>query len=149
MSALEKLRGIHAKGPVKSINHHPLSSFNKWLAVSITTAVGSMWCAYLFALWAVVGFPGLLPAWVNQYVQWVSQTFVQLVLLSIIMVGQSVLNLAADARAEQDHEILGHTIDILDGQNRELATQTEILKLLQAALIKDVSNARSVKSRSS
>jgi hypothetical protein len=48
-----------------------------------------MWCAYIFAGLAVYGFPyhNIVPTAV---VQWISQEFLQLVLLSIILVGQQV-----------------------------------------------------------
>jgi hypothetical protein len=62
---------------------------NNWLAVRITAAVGTMWCAYIFAGLAAYGFPyhNIVPTAV---VQWISQEFLQLVLLSIILVGQRV-----------------------------------------------------------
>lgn len=62
---------------------------NKWLAVHVTKGVGTMWCAYIFAGLAVFGFPyqNIVPTAV---VQWISQEFLQLVLLSIILVGQQV-----------------------------------------------------------
>jgi hypothetical protein len=62
---------------------------NKWLALKITAGVGTMWCAYIFAGLAVYGFPyhNIVPTAV---VQWISQEFLQLVLLSIILVGQAV-----------------------------------------------------------
>lgn len=77
---------------------------NTWLAVKITKAVGTMECAYIFALLAVWGGFGV--DWHNslQIVQWVSQTFLQLVLLSIIMVGQGLLGSASEKRAQEDHE---------------------------------------------
>ena len=60
-----------------------------------------MWCAYLFA---VIAFISLSQA-INSHnavtlVSWVSQTFLQLVLLSVIIVGQNVLAAAADKRSE-------------------------------------------------
>jgi hypothetical protein len=60
---------------------------NQWLAVKITRAIGTMWCAYVFAVLAAYGFPyhNITPPTV---IQWVSQEFLQLVLLSVIMVGQ-------------------------------------------------------------
>ncbi len=68
-----------------------MKRFNEWLALKITSAVSTMYCAYLFAILAVFGFPygalGLAP-----YVQWLSQTFIQLTMLSVIMVGQELLN---------------------------------------------------------
>lgn len=83
----------------------PIGRFNTWIAVRLTNAVGTMWCAYVFALLALIGFPGA-SATPTQYVQWLSQTFIQLVMLSVIMVGQNVLQSAADQRAEADHETL-------------------------------------------
>jgi hypothetical protein len=102
-----------------------IARINKWLAVRITEAVGTMWCAYAFALLALVS----LPAAIRSHdpvilVSWLSQTFLQLVLLSIIIVGQQVLAEAADQRAESDHE----TLELLRQIN---VTQLEILQELR------------------
>jgi hypothetical protein len=80
-----------------------LGRFNAYLAVAITKAVGSMWCAYLFAVIALIGLPGAIREGVSGVVQWVAQTFLQLVLLSIILVGQNVQAAAADKRAEDTY----------------------------------------------
>ena len=66
-----------------------MKEFNKKLAIAITSGVGTMTCAYCFALIAFIS----LPAAISTHdpiviVGWVAQTFLQLVLLSIIMVGQ-------------------------------------------------------------
>src|SRR5689334_15088033 len=80
---------------------HPIGRFNSRLAVLITRSVGSMWAAYLFALLTLVS----LPAAINSHdpliiVSWIAQTFLQLVLLPIIIVGQNVQAAANDARAQ-------------------------------------------------
>lgn len=64
-----------------------MKRINDSVARAVTTFVGSMLCAYLFAGLAIYG--GLHVDWGNtfQVVQWLSQTFLQLVLLSVIMVG--------------------------------------------------------------
>jgi len=81
--------------------------FNTWLAVRITKTVGSMWIAYLFACIALISLPAALRSGdVIVIVSWVAQTFLQLVLLPIIIVGQNVIQAANDARAEADHETL-------------------------------------------
>jgi uncharacterized membrane protein len=67
-----------------------MKHFNNWIAIKITRGVATMWCAYIFAVLAVAGFPGL-HASVQNYVQWVSQTFIQLTMLSVIMVGQKLM----------------------------------------------------------
>src|SRR5207247_2149578 len=74
--------------------------------VHITKAVGTMWAAYLFVLIALVSFPQALHAFMtgDTYVgiAWLSQSFLQLVLLPIIIVGQNVISASQDARAEAD-----------------------------------------------
>lgn len=75
--------------------------FNGWLAVQITKIVGSMWCAYAFAAIALVSLPQAIHDGVYALVAWVSQTFLQLVLLSVIMVGQRVLAKASDKQTLQ------------------------------------------------
>jgi hypothetical protein len=75
--------------------------FNTTLSVKITKVVGTMWCAYAFAVLAFVSLPSAIRSGnLVTLVSWVSQTFLQLVLLSIIIVGQNVLGVAADMRAE-------------------------------------------------
>src|ERR1700732_4632996 len=71
--------------------------FNAWFAVKVTNGVGTMWCAYAFAVIAFISLPQAISSHnAVTLVSWVSQTFLQLVLLSIIIVGQNVLAAAAD-----------------------------------------------------
>jgi hypothetical protein len=106
------------------------------VAVSITKLVGSMWCAYLFALLALIS----LPAAINSHdpiiiVAWIAQTFLQLVLLPIIIVGQNVQAAASDARAESDHETL-LAIHTLTSEVHEIANrQTEMLKIIEGNVL--------------
>ena len=68
-----------------------MKKFNLWLAEKITNGVATMWCAYLFAAIALISLPKALQSGDSiVIVSWVAQTFLQLVLLSIIMVGQKV-----------------------------------------------------------
>jgi len=79
--------------------------FNAKLAVKITQGVGTMWCAYAFAALALVSLPSAIRSGsAVTLVSWISQTFLQLVLLSIIIVGQNVLAAASDRRAEATYE---------------------------------------------
>ncbi len=109
-----------------------LGRINTRLAVGITKMVGSMWCAYLFALIALIS----LPAAISSHdpiiiVAWVAQTFLQLVLLPIIIVGQNVQAAASDARAESDHKTL-LAIHTLTAEVHEIAVQqTKILRILE------------------
>lgn len=104
--------------------------FNAKLAVLITEGVGTMACAYLFALIALVSLPEVMiqanvlppsdvPHLLNNQglillVAWVAQTFLQLVLLSIILVGQRVQSTASDARAAKTFEDVETVLDRLD-----------------------------------
>jgi hypothetical protein len=80
------------------------NKFNSWLAIKITGAVGTMWCAYAFALLAVISLPDAIKAGRPAVISWIAQTFLQLVLLSIIIVGQNILSAAADQRSEATYK---------------------------------------------
>lgn len=81
-----------------------LESFNKKLAAKITSLVSTMWCAYAFALIALVSLPGAIKSGDTIIiVSWVAQTFLQLVLLSIIMVGQSVQSESMELKITETH----------------------------------------------
>ena len=63
--------------------------FNRRLALIITSGVSTMECAYIFTFLAILGFPGT-HATATAYVQWVSQTFIQLTMLSVLSVQQKI-----------------------------------------------------------
>ena len=84
---------------------------NAKLAVFLTNLVGSMWCAYVFAIIAFIGLPAALKPGGEGIIAWIAQTFLQLVLLSVIMVGQNVQSDASDARAQRTYD---DTVAILD-----------------------------------
>src|SRR6266550_2644690 len=109
---------IHGTGPI--------GRFNSWLAVHIT----------------FVSLPQALHSFLNgntyEGIAWLSQSFLQLVLLPIIIVGQNVISASQDARAEADHLTLTtlHAINVqqlklLEQQREMLQQQREILDLLQ------------------
>ena len=80
------------------------SGFNGRLAGLITEGVGTMWCAYAFAIIAFISLPEAIHAGKGALIAWIAQTFLQLVLLSIIMVGQKVEGAAADTRADDTYK---------------------------------------------
>ena len=93
------------KNAPKTVEEHHFSSgsaiarFNAFLAVKITDGVGTMWCAYIFAALALVSLPDAIKGGTAALIAWIAQTFLQLVLLSIIIVGQKVAGEASDKRA--------------------------------------------------
>src|SRR5215471_4147752 len=99
--------------------------FNQRFAVLVTNAVGTMWCAYAFAALALISLPDAIHSGSPVVlVSWISQTFLQLVLLSIIIVGQNVQAEATDARAQADHELLA-LMHVLNTQQLEILERLE------------------------
>jgi len=93
----------HKKASAPKV-HDQHVGINGKIALVLTTVVGTMWCAYLFAVLALVALPDALHGGMFALVQWVSQTFIQLVMLSVIMVGQNILGQASDKRAEMTYK---------------------------------------------
>jgi hypothetical protein len=92
-----------------------VEGFNAKVAVVITRSVGTMACAYLFGIIALISLPSAIQSGqVIVIVSWVAQTFLQLVLLSIIMVGQSVQSAASDSRAAKEFTDTETILDRLD-----------------------------------
>ncbi len=92
-----------------------VEGLNAKLALLITRSVGTMACAYLFAAIALISLPAAISSGaVIVIVAWIAQTFLQLVLLSIIMVGQSVQSAASDARAAKEFADTEVILDRLD-----------------------------------
>lgn len=97
-AAAEHIEKRKASGPPRTKAKH--AGFNNRLALLLTGAVGTMWCAYAFAVLALVAMPDAIKGGMMTTIQWLSQTFIQLVMLSVIMVGQNILGQAGDRRAE-------------------------------------------------
>lgn len=78
--------------------------FNRRLAVLVTSSVGTMACAYIFAAIALISLPKAIASHdVIVIVSWIAQTFLQLVLLSIIMVGQQISSEKVDQQISETH----------------------------------------------
>jgi hypothetical protein len=125
---LERLE--HRDKPVSTADIQAKSTanrFNSWLAIKITDGVGTMWCAYLFACVALVGLPAALKPGGEGIIAWIAQTFLQLVLLSIIIVGQNIAAAASDARSVNTYKdaeaILSEALEI----QKHLQSQDETL----------------------
>jgi hypothetical protein len=92
-----------------------VEGFNAKLALVITRSVGTMACAYVFGAIALISLPAAVSSGqVIIIVAWIAQTFLQLVLLSIIMVGQTVQSVASDARAAKEFADTETILDRLD-----------------------------------
>lgn len=123
------VRSSHVLGAVHG--DHAVGRFNALVAVRITKSVGTMWAAYLFALLALISLPAAIASGNTiVLVAWLAQTFLQLVLLPIIIVGQNVQQAANDARAEADHETLSAVHNLTQHIDTLQDTQLQILKKL-------------------
>jgi hypothetical protein len=136
-----KLDGTAAP-PAKVVDELPAGTavrrFNAWFAVKVTTAVGTMWCAYAFAALSLVSLPSAISSHsAVVLVSWISQTFLQLVLLSVIIVGQNVLAAAADHRAEATFNdadaVLHEAAMIQDHLTAQDAVLESLMRSMQAA----------------
>ena len=132
-----KLEGT--TGPVRVAQQLPVGSdmerFNAWLAVKVTKGVGTMWCAYAFAALAAVSLPSAIRAHsAVVLVSWISQTFLQLVLLSVIIVGQNVLAAAADKRADATYNDADAILHEAVKLQEHLMAQDRVLQELTARL---------------
>jgi hypothetical protein len=115
-------------------------TFNEKIGLGITKRVGTMWAAYLFFALTLVSLPSVLmkgdPV---QIVAWIAQTFLQLVLLPIIIVGQNIQASSAEKRAILTYEdaaaVLEEAIKIqkhLDHQDQYLEHLVDRLEKLEA-----------------
>ena len=102
------------------------TAFNDWLAITITRIVGTMWCAYAFAALALVSLPAAIRGGTATLIAWIAQTFLQLVLLSIIMVGQRVAAVKSDRQLEQTYKDAEALLKISDEIHGLLKQNTQL-----------------------
>jgi hypothetical protein len=120
--------------PPRKVREHHKAGFNGWLARMITEGVGTMWCAYAFAALALIALPQAINGGAMTIVQWISQTFLQLTLLSIIMVGQQVMGEASDRRAAGTYSDAEAILQEAQQIQAHLLAQDVALELLAARL---------------
>jgi hypothetical protein len=122
---------VHAKTTDHLPDNTPYARFNKRFALLITANVGTMTCFWLFCVLALAALPAaLVEAHVISslgfigaegfviMVEWAAQSFIQLVLLPALMVGQNLQNVAADARSAKTFEDVERIIDLLDAHTQ-------------------------------
>ncbi|HZU12497.1 MAG TPA: hypothetical protein VFB58_06625 [Chloroflexota bacterium] len=136
------------QGPVKVADQldksSPLARLNSRLALIITIAVGSMWAAYIFTVLALVSLPSAIQSHNTIIiVGWIAQTFLQLILLPVIIVGQNIQGAASDKRAQQTYNdaeaVLHEAVQIqahLAAQDMKLQDQETCLNEIIATLAK-------------
>ena len=130
-----------AKGPAVSKRHQYSKAklgLNERIGLAVTKRVGTMWAAYVFFGLSLVSLPAALSSGSEiVIVSWIAQTFLQLVLLPIIIVGQNIQAKSSDERAIATYEDAGAILEearqiqehlkVQDATIEELATQLKKL----------------------
>ena len=110
--------------------------FNGRLAVLITNSVSTMWCAYIFAAIAFISLPAAIRGGTAPLVSWIAQTFLQLVLLSVIMVGQKVAAAASDKQALQTYKDTEALLKMQDEIHRLIKINNELTQEIHSFIVK-------------
>lgn len=112
-----------------------VSDFNNALGAKITQAVGTMWCAYIFAGIALLSLPAAISSHsLLVMVSWIAQTFLQLVLLSIIMVGQSVSSVSVEQKINETHTASLAEFELAKEARAIAAEEIDDLKAIMTAV---------------
>jgi hypothetical protein len=135
----------HAEHQVKphKVNDERGTGLNAKIGLTITVGVGTMLCAYIFGLIALVSLPDVLSqaglgigftlgAGTILVVAWISQAFLQLVLLPVIIVGQNIQARAADKRSESTYKDAEAVLHEAMQIQAHLAAQDKVLSDLIA-----------------
>ena len=99
-----------------------------------------MWCAYLFTIIALISLPAAIHGGAATLISWIAQTFLQLVLLSVIMVGQKVAAEASDKQALQTYQDAEALLEIQDEVHRLVEVNTELTRQIHEAVVKEKTN---------
>jgi ABC-type nickel/cobalt efflux system permease component RcnA len=127
--AERKAHGVHTTDRERT-------GFNGWLAVQITNMVGTMWCAYVFAALALISLPDAIKGGTAALIAWIAQTFLQLVLLSIIMVGQKVAAAASDKQAFQTYQDAEALLEISNDVHKLVKLNATLTEEIHGVLAK-------------
>ena len=128
---MQKREDKHPAKPTKKL------SLNDKIGLGITKTVGTMWAAYAFVGLALISLPAVIASGeVLIIVAWVAQTFLQLVLLPVIIVGQNLQAQAAENRAIATYEDATALLHEAKQIQQHLAAQDEAIARLEKRLAK-------------
>ena len=115
---------------------HEHVGFNGRLALVITSAVGTMWCAYIFTVIALISLPSAIQNGTADLISWIAQTFLQLVLLSVIMVGQKVAAQASDKQALQTYKDAEALLKMQDEIHKLIEVNNKLTEEIHNSIVK-------------
>ncbi|MGH9019416.1 MAG: DUF1003 domain-containing protein [Acidimicrobiales bacterium] len=131
---------LRAGAPIKTADmrrtHHqnPIVRFNARFGLRVTLVVGTMWCAYVFTALALFALPDAIKQGTYFIVVWLSSSFLQLVLLPIIIVGQNIQAAAADKRAEETYKDAEAVLKEAEEIQKHLLAQDQAISDIVARL---------------
>lgn len=96
-----------------------IKHFNDWLAVFLVKKVLTMWCAYLFAIYGILGI--FFPDQINILTFW--SNWPQLWLLPVIIVGQELLGKLTE-------RLLNRMYDMIKEENNMVKEELSLLRQL-------------------
>lgn len=140
---------LRAGKPVKTtdlrkVNHqNPFVRLNARFGLKITLVVGTMWCAYAFTILALFALPSAIKQGTYFVVVWLSSSFLQLVLLPIIIVGQNIQANAADKRSEDTYKDAEAVLKEAEEIQKHLLAQDEVITSIMTRLEKLTGDAES------
>lgn len=112
-----------------------IRNFNARVGLAVTRSVGTMWCAYVFAGIALISLPAVIRSGsAIAIVAWVAQTFLQLVLLSIIMVGQDVQAKGVQLKIDETHDASLAEFELAKTARQEALEEIRELKAIAEAV---------------
>lgn len=152
MNEQKGMRRIYTPHPHRAVSVNGLreheqkvAGINQRIAILITKALGSVPCMYFFIILALIGFPGF-HATLPQYVQWFSQTCIQLVALSVLGISQNILNhhteLQSDAMYDTDIKTFSDVETLIAQNNKQfemLEAQNKVLETHYLELLRQTS----------
>jgi hypothetical protein len=123
---------------------------NNRIGLGITKRVGTMWAAYIFMALTLVSLPAAIATGNTLViVGWVAQTFLQLVLLPIIIVGQNLQAHESEKRAIATYEDAGAILEEakeiqnhLSDQDKALTHLVERMSVLEAQLSEQLKRSK-------
>ncbi len=108
-------------------SNNVFSRFNAKFGLRVTLVVGTMWCAYIFTILALFALPSAIKQGTYFIVVWLSSSFLQLVLLPIIIVGQNIQATASDKRAEETYKDAEAVLKESEEIQKHLLAQDEVI----------------------
>jgi len=122
---------------LRNVNHqNPFVRLNARFGLKITLVVGTMWAAYAFTILALFALPSAIKQGTYFVVVWLSSSFLQLVLLPIIIVGQNIQAKAADKRAEETYKDAEAVLKEAEEIQKHLLAQDEAISSIVERLEK-------------